>query len=97
MVQGDVDVKVIATPKNASIWLDDKKLGVAPGPVKVKRGTEKVTLTLKADGYAPSTVEILPTESSTVSNVKLTKASGGGARPKPTTGAAGEIEDPFAK
>ncbi|MDB4995837.1 MAG: uncharacterized protein JWM74_3269 [Myxococcaceae bacterium] len=97
MVQGDVDVTVIATPKNASIWLGDMKLGVAPGPVKVKRGTEKLTLTLKADGYAPSTVEILPTESSTVSNVKLAKTSGGGTRPKPTTGAAGEIEDPFAK
>jgi hypothetical protein len=96
-VQGDVEVKVIATPKNATIWLGDTKLGVAPGPVKVKRGTEKVTLTLKADGFTSATVDIMPTESSTVSNVKLTRG-GGGARPKPTTtGAAGEIEDPFAK
>ncbi len=100
MVQSDVDVTVVATPKNASIWLGDTKLGVAPGPVKVKRGSEKLTLTLKADGYAPSTVEILPTESSTVSNVKLVKASAAAIRPKPTAGAAGaagEIEDPFAK
>jgi serine/threonine-protein kinase len=95
-VQGDVEVKVIATPKNATIWLGDTKLAVAPGRVKVKGGTEKVTLTLKADGFTSATVDIMPTESSTVSNVKLTRG-GGGARPKPTTGAAGEIEDPFAK
>jgi hypothetical protein len=96
-MQGDVDVKIIATPKNATIWLGDEKLGVAPGPVRVKRGPDKVTLTLKADGYAPATVDVVPTESSTVSNVKLTRV-GGGVRPTPKpTGAAGEIESPDFK
>ena len=38
----------------------------APGPITVPFGKEKVTFTIKADGYAPKDVDVIPNTSSTV-------------------------------
>ena len=89
----EVQVTVRSTPEHATIYCGDEKLGLAPGPVNVKRGNAKVKLTLKADGYAPADVEVEPSENTTVS-IKLNKnASARPHGPKPTSG---EIPDnPF--
>ena len=93
----EVRVTVKAFPEHAAIYLGDERIGVAPGPVTLKRGTDKVKLTLKAEGYVPYDVELEPTDN-TVVNAKLTKAAGGGKKPVPTHGSSsGELEDPFKK
>ena len=90
----DVQVTVRSTPDHAAIYFGDVMLGLAPGPVKVKRGEVKVKLTIKANGYATAEVEVEPTENTTVS-IKLNKsttARPAGLKPPPT----GEIPDnPF--
>ncbi len=93
----DVLVTVKAVPEHATIYLGDERIGVAPGPVKIRRGTDKVKLTLKADGYTPYDVELEPTEN-TVVNAKLAKVFGGPKKPvNPQGGTSGELEDPFKK
>jgi eukaryotic-like serine/threonine-protein kinase len=94
----EVHVTVKAFPEHAAIYLGDERIGVAPGPVTLKRSADKVKLTLKAEGYAPYDVELEPTDN-TVVNAKLTKlAGGGGKKPVPTHGSSsGELEDPFKK
>jgi PEGA domain len=54
----EVSVTITSNVPGASVWLDGKRLGDASRPLRLPRGSEKVTLTLKADGYAPSTVEV---------------------------------------
>jgi eukaryotic-like serine/threonine-protein kinase len=95
----DVLVTVKCVPEHATIYLGDERIGVAPGPVKLRRGADKVKLTLKADGFAPTDVELEPVDN-TVLNAKLTKLGGGGIKRPPvtTTGSSsGELEDPFKK
>jgi eukaryotic-like serine/threonine-protein kinase len=94
----DVLVTVKCVPEHAGIYLGDERIGVAPGPVKLRRGADKVKLTLKADGFAPTDVELEPVDN-TVLNAKLTKVGGGGIKkPVNTAGSSsGELEDPFKK
>jgi len=91
-------VTVKCVPEHAAIYLGDERIGVAPGPVKLHRGTDKVKLTLKAEGFAATDVELEPVDN-TVLTAKLTKLGGGGIRkPVSTAGSSsGELEDPFKK
>jgi hypothetical protein len=87
----EVLVTVKATPEHAAIYLGDERIGVAPGPVKLKRGSDKVNLTLKADGFTPGEVSVTPTNDTTV-EVKLGKVAGKPSQPqRPKTG----YENPF--
>jgi serine/threonine-protein kinase len=73
-VSADVAVTVESNVPGASLWLGTKPLGDAATPVHLPRGSDKVTLTVKADGYAPATVDVLPTEDVVVA-VKLVKVA----------------------
>lgn len=76
-----------------TVNLGGDRLGLAPGPVNVKRGGAKVKLNLKADGYLAADVDVTPTENTTIS-ISLTRIPG--ARPAhPTQKQPGEIENPF--
>ncbi|MEO6420951.1 MAG: PEGA domain-containing protein [Polyangiaceae bacterium] len=77
----DVAVTVRCVPEHAAIYVGDEKIGTAPGPVKIKR-TEKVKLTLKAEGYTPVDVEVEANQDNTVT-VKLTKVATTAAPPHP--------------
>jgi eukaryotic-like serine/threonine-protein kinase len=56
----EVELRVDATPKDATVLVDGKEVGTAPGPFTVKNGTPiKVTVTAK--GYKPRDVSISPT------------------------------------
>ena len=79
--------------EHAAIFLGKERIGTAPGPVKVKRGSEKVKLTLKADGYTATDIELEPSDN-TVLSVKLPKVARV-ASPIQTTNK--ELEDPFHK
>jgi serine/threonine protein kinase len=63
----DVSVTITSNVPGASVWLDGKRLGDASRALRLPRGTEKVTLTLRADGYAPATVEVSPAQDVTTS------------------------------
>jgi serine/threonine-protein kinase len=81
-VSGEVDV-----------WLGTEKLGSAPGIVKLPRGDAKLTLTLKAAGYAPVEIGVTPSASRVVSAslVRLPAA----APPRVKPGTPTDIENPF--
>ena len=88
-----IQVTVRGAPELAMIYLGEEKLGTAPGPVKVPRGTATLKLTIRADGFSPASVDVEPTENTVVS-IKLTKngtgKTGTGTKPPPA-----EIENPF--
>jgi serine/threonine-protein kinase len=89
----EVLVTIKSTPEHAVIYLGDERLGVAPGPIKLKRGSETVMLTLKADGFTPGNVEVQPSENNMVS-IALTKATPA-HRAAPGRKSPQEIENPF--
>ncbi len=95
----EVSVTVRSVPEHAAIYVGDEKIGTAPGPVKIKR-TDKVTLTLKAEGYTPTDVDVEAKQDNTVT-VKLTAkatttTTHGHAKPPPGPGEkpADAIETP---
>jgi serine/threonine-protein kinase len=97
----EVSVRVLATPASAKaeVWLGDKKLGDAPGPIKMPKAAGNVSLSVRADGYAPETVEVAGDVDGSVS-IKLTRAkpaAAGGPLPagpaKPAGGGAKPNKD----
>jgi hypothetical protein len=72
-------VTVKAVPEHADIYLAGKKIGTAPGPVVLPRGTEKLKLELRAEGFLAGDVEVEPTET-TVVQVKLARPQPAGPR-----------------
>jgi len=88
-----VAVRVEANVPHASVWLAAKRLGDAPGPISLPRGSDQLTLTVKADGYVASNVAVVPTED-VVLAVTLPKSAG------PVTSGTGrrvskDLENPF--
>jgi serine/threonine-protein kinase len=88
-----VAVRVEANAPHASVWLAAKRLGDAPGPIPLPRGSDKLTLTVKADGYVASNVEITPTEDVVVA-VTLPK-NVGPATSGTTRRVSKDLENPF--
>jgi serine/threonine protein kinase len=83
-----VSVTVQGAPPNANVWIAGKKVGDTSQPLSLPLGDAKTTLTVKADGFAPKSVDIVPSSNVTVS-VSLTKlGSAGNARPK-------DFDNPF--
>lgn len=85
-----VSVRVEAVPRHAEIWLGDRKLGEAPGPVQVPRGDRTLQLTLKAPGYRPLDVDVTPAADSKV-EAKLQPRAGGARKGGPKAG-GGDLE-----
>jgi serine/threonine protein kinase len=86
-----VEITVASSPPTAAVYMDSKKIGDAPGPLHIPAGATKVTLTLKAPGYVPTPVDVVPTANAVVS-VKLPKA--------PTTAKPvlpKDLADPYAQ
>jgi len=72
-LSADVAVTVESNASGSSVWLGAKRVGDAPGPLTLPRGSTEVMLTVKADGYVPSTVTVVPVEDVVVA-VKLVRA-----------------------
>ena len=90
--QADVAFTVKSVPDGVEVWSGDEKLGTAPGPVRLPKGTDKLKLTFKAKGYKSSDLDVTPTADGTLS-VTLTRVAAGGPAPKRRGG--GELENPF--
>jgi hypothetical protein len=86
-----VAVTVEANAPHASVWVAAKRLGDAPGPVSVPRGAAKLTLTVKADGYVPANVDVVPGED-VVLAVTLAKSAGPATS---THRVSKDLENPF--
>jgi serine/threonine-protein kinase len=70
----DVAVTVQSNVAGSSVWLAGKRVGDAPGPLMLPRGGAPVTLLVKAEGYAPSSVDVVPAGDLVVA-VRLTKVA----------------------
>jgi serine/threonine protein kinase len=86
-----VAVTIDAMPAGVPITVYEgtQKLGTAPGPLQLAYGSDKVSLTFKADGYTPQSIDVVPTENRTVS-VTLQKVR----QAAPVT-TKKDYEDPF--
>jgi serine/threonine-protein kinase len=75
----EVKITIKSHPEHAAVFLGKEAVGTAPGPILLKKGNDKVKLTVKADGFAPKDVEVEPTENSTleVNLTKLGRSTGG--------------------
>jgi serine/threonine-protein kinase len=56
----EVELTIQSSPKEVDVYLDGEKIGTSAGTLRIKRGDAPVTLTLKAPGYAPAQVDIVP-------------------------------------
>ncbi|MDI1450757.1 serine/threonine-protein kinase [Polyangium sp. 6x1] len=59
----EIELRVQATPENVEVHLGERKLGVAPGPLKIPRGDAPVELTFSAKGHQSKTVSVEPNHS----------------------------------
>lgn len=88
-----VAVTVEANAPHASVWLAAKRLGDAPGPLSLPRGADKLTLTVKADGYVATNVDVVPSEDVVLG---VTLAKGAGATTSTTSRRMSkDLENPF--
>lgn len=56
----DVTISVNTQPARAELYLNDKKVGVAPGPILVPKGDDTLTIQLKSPGFQPQTINFVP-------------------------------------
>ena len=80
----EVEIVVKTTPPGAEVFSGTEKLGVAPGPFKLKRGDASLKLTIKKAGWKPGDVTVTPTANAEV-EVALEKAPAQVQRGRPET------------
>ena len=47
-------------PADVEVWQGDRKLGTSSGPLRLPRGSERVELRLRKDGFTDATVSVVP-------------------------------------
>ena len=85
-----VGITVRGAPQGASLSIGDREIGATPGPVEVPYGEKPVEITVKAPGYEPATVEIVPSASAEA-EVSLPKAR----RAPKRSSTPSDLENPF--
>ncbi len=90
-----VKLTIQSEPKKVDVYRGKEKIGSAPGPIVVQRGTDPVKLTFKAPGYRSETRDVTPSADGFVS-ISLSRlpqrpvgTSAGNGKPKtgkPKTG-----------
>jgi eukaryotic-like serine/threonine-protein kinase len=63
----EIALRIESVPKGVSVYEGDRLLGSAPGPLHLKRQTQKIELVLKSDGYLPRKVQFTPSEDGLIS------------------------------
>ena len=91
---GEVAITVAAEPPGTEIFLGAERLGAAPGPVRLKRDDKELTLTLKAAGFLPRDLPVLPSKDKELFAPPPAKAAALGKPAARSTG-HGELENPF--
>jgi serine/threonine-protein kinase len=85
-----ISVRVETTPPKAQVFSGEELLGAAPGPFEIEKG-KALTLTVRASGYTPATVDIAATADETKS-VTLHKVGPAGTA---TSKISRDLESPF--
>jgi serine/threonine-protein kinase len=89
----EVAITIAAQPAGTEIFLGAEKLGTAPGPLRIRRDDKELTLTLKAAGYAPRELPVVPSKDKELVAPPPTKTTV--AKPAPKPNGRGELENPF--
>ncbi|MBK9258573.1 MAG: serine/threonine protein kinase [Polyangiaceae bacterium] len=61
-VSEDIELRIQATPENVDVYLGERKLGTAPGPLRLPRGDAPLTVTFSAQGYQSKSIPITPSQ-----------------------------------
>jgi hypothetical protein len=85
-----VQITVRSRPVQAEIYHEDQRLGVTPGPISLPRGEAPQTLVLKAPRYAPTAVEVRPTQDQSVDVTLVFRASAPSSAKLPR-----DLENPY--
>lgn len=93
---GEVAITFDAQPAGTEVFLGTERLGTVPGPLRLRRDDKELTLTLKAAGFRPRDVPVVPSKDKELvapPPVRLTVGTGVKAPVKHT--GHGELENPF--
>ncbi|MGE0551713.1 MAG: protein kinase [Kofleriaceae bacterium] len=77
-----VTISVSSNPSGAEVWLRGQRLGTTPTKVSLPRGSKRVSLTLRKDGYLDKVITVTPDRVKPLSVELEFRRFGGGARPK---------------
>ena len=85
-----VFITLTSQPQAADVYLNDKRLGLTPGPFELERSSQPVVLEVRASGYVSATVSLVPL-SDLEQKVALSRKQ---RRPK-NAKTPGDLEDPY--
>ncbi len=80
---GPVTITISGVPEGTEVVVLGKVIGTAPGPVQLTRGTDKVVMMLRADGYQADSKTVTPDHDQPL-ETHLKKKGGGGRPTTPT-------------
>lgn len=83
-----VEVTIAGAPDGADILVDGNVVGTTPRPIALPAGSASVRLTVKAKGFNPADVDVVPSKDTVVS-VTLTRPAA------KATGTKHEYDNPF--
>jgi eukaryotic-like serine/threonine-protein kinase len=85
----DVAITVNTQPANAELYLNNKRVGVAPGPLQVPRSDLSITLVVKSAGYRAQMVQFVPSGDRTLRVVLQQQ------KQRPGEGVPRDLENPY--
>jgi serine/threonine-protein kinase len=88
-----VSVRIETTPPKAQVFSGEELLGAAPGPFEIEKG-KALTLTVRASGFTPATVDVSGADDET-KTVTLHKTAPTGPNGTATSKISRDLESPF--
>jgi hypothetical protein len=91
-----VEIEIDSVPEKTEVFLGEERLGVVPGIVRLRRGAEKVVLTLKATGHKPLELPLTPDKNRAIAAPAMVKIPvPGPAKAVNKKGGRGDLEEAF--
>lgn len=93
----EVQIVLRGAPQGAQVFREDERLGEVPGPFRLPRGDRPLDLNVRAAGYQPTTVSVVPSENRelVVSLTRLSEPARGGSVPGKGRPISRDLENPF--
>jgi serine/threonine-protein kinase len=89
-----IELRIQATPEGMEVFLGERKLGTAPGPIDLPRGDAPLTLTFAAKGYQSKNLPITPSQNVLIP-MTLDKSTTVAKPPSSQTGKTGKSKEIF--
>ena len=89
-----IELRIQATPEGMEVFLGERKLGTAPGPIDLPRGDAPLTLTFAAKGYQSKNLPITPSQNVLIP-MTLDKSTTVAKPPSSQTGKTGKSKELF--